>query len=159
VICIVQLWPTSSTPTTFNTSHILFGSRTTLNLDVNLMVIVVLAGALGGILHSLRSIAWYVGERQLRWSWILFYVSLPFVGAILSLLFYLLIRGGLITPEGSSKDINPYGMAAIAGLVGLFTSQAAQMLLRVFSNLFAKAPPGSDSAPAGSADGTDTANS
>jgi len=150
VICIVELWPTSSSATTFNTSHILFGVRTTLNLDVNLMLVVILAGGLGGILHSLRSVAWYVGERQLLWSWMLFYAVLPIVGAIVALLFYLLIRGGLITPQGSSKDINAYGMAAIAALVGLFTSQAAQMLLRVFSNLFAPAPSGSDSAPAAS---------
>jgi len=35
--------------------------------------------------------------------------------------------------------LSPYGMAAIDGLVGLFSDQAASMLKKIFSNLFTSA--------------------
>jgi len=149
---LIQLWPasvgtSSGSSTSLLTNHVLLGIRANINLDTNLLLLALLAGALGGVLHSLRSIAWYVGERKLRWSWVLYYWCLPFVAAILALLFYLLIRGGLISAQGTTQDISPYGIAAVAGLVGLFSDQAAEMLKKVFTTVFAAAPKGSNSAP------------
>jgi hypothetical protein len=148
VVTLVELWPaTNGSASSLLTNHVVLGIRANLNLDTNLMLVAALSGALGGLLHSLRSISWYVGERELKWSWILFYACLPFVGSILALLFYLVLRGGLISGSGTSKDLSPYGIAAISGLVGLFANQAAEMLKNVFSTLFAPAPQGSDTAP------------
>lgn len=152
VVALVQMWPASNTAGTLITHHVVIAIRANLNLDTNLLLIVLLSGALGGLLHAIRSIAWYVGERQLRWSWVLFYVSLPFVGAILSLIVYLLIRGGLISTQGTTKDLSPYGIAAISSLVGLFSIQAVEMLKKVFSTIFASAPSGSDTAPQSTAE-------
>ena len=147
-VVLLQLWPASTgSSTSLLTNHIVLGVHANLNLDTNLLLVAMLSGALGGLLHSLRSIAWYVGEHQLKWSWVLFYTSLPFVAAILALLFYFVLRGGLISAQGTSKDLSPYGIAAITGLVGLFSNQAAEMLKNVFTNIFAKAPQGSDPAP------------
>jgi hypothetical protein len=148
-VVLIQIWPaTTGSSNSFLTHHVVLGIHTTLNVDTNLMLVAVFSGAIGGLLHSLRSIAWYVGQRELKWSWILFYACLPVVAGILALLFFFLLRGGLITTEGSAKDINPYGVAAIAGLVGLFSDQAAEMLKKVFSNIFTPAPEGSDTASA-----------
>ncbi len=152
IVVLIQLWPasvgtSSGSSTSFVTNHVVLGVRANINLDTNLLLLALLAGALGGVLHSLRSIAWYVGERQLRWSWVLRYWCLPFVAAILALLFYLLIRGGLISAQGTTQDISPYGIAAIAGLVGLFSDQAAEMLKKVFTTVFAAEPKGSNNAP------------
>jgi hypothetical protein len=148
IVTLVQLWPASAgSSSTLLTNHVVLGIRANLNLDTNLILVAGLAGALGGLLHSLRSIARYVGERQLRWSWVLFYACLPFVAAILALLFYFLLRGGLISAQGTSKDISPYGIAAVSSLVGLFSDEAVEMLKKVFSNIFAKVPQGSDPVP------------
>jgi hypothetical protein len=145
IVALVQLWPASTgTKGSFLTNHVVIGIHANLNIDTNLMLVVLLAGTLGGLLHSLRSISQYVGERRLNWSWVLFYSCLPFVGAILALIFYLLIRGGLISAQGTTQDLNPYVLAAIAGLVGLFSIQAVEMLKKVFSNIFADAPSGLD---------------
>jgi len=150
LICVLQLWPATSSSKSGSSAiaasavHSVLGIRGSISADVNLLLIAVFVGALGGLLHSLRSLSSYVGERQLRWSWVLFYLLLPAVGAMLSLIFYLLVRGGLISPEGSGTDLNPYGIAAISALVGLFTGQAAEMLKSVFSTLFAKAKSGTD---------------
>lgn len=54
------------------------------------------------------------------------YPLLPIIGALMALLAYVLIRGGLVTTQASSEDVNPYGMAAVAGLVGLFSQQASE---------------------------------
>ena len=75
------------------------------------------------------------------------YWCLPFAAAILALLFYLLIRGGLISAQGGTQDISPYGIAAVAGLVGLFSDQAAEMLKKDFTTVFAAAPKGHNNAP------------
>lgn len=149
IVVLIELWPASTGPTkALLTDHLVLGMRANLNLDTNLLLVAALTGALGGVLHSFRSIAVYVGERKLKWSWMLFYGSLPFVAAILALLFYFVIRGGLISAQGTSQDLSPYGIAAIAGLVGLFSDQAAEMLKKVFSTVFSTAPQGSDRANA-----------
>jgi hypothetical protein len=122
----------------------LFGWSFAVSREYRLLVIVVLAGALGGMVHALRSLYWYVGNRRLVRSWLLMYPSLPFVGALLALIVYLLIRGGFVTGLGATPDISPYGSAAIAALVGLFSEQASAKLRQVFSTLLAPAEQGTD---------------
>jgi hypothetical protein len=151
ILLLVGFWP-STVKGQLGSSvvvHQVLGNTVHVTLDANLQIIALLAGGIGGLLHSLRSIAWYVGNRSLKWSWTLFYACLPFVGAIMALLFYFLLRGGLISAQGDGADISPFGVAAIAGLVGLFSNQGAEMLKNAFSAIFAKAPRGSDSTPSG----------
>ena len=38
--------------------------------EVRLLLIVILAGALGSLVHTVRSVYWYVGNRKLKWSWL-----------------------------------------------------------------------------------------
>lgn len=57
----------------------------------------------------------------------------------LALVFYFVIRGGFLTTSGGAKDINPYGIAALAGLVGMFSKQATDKLGEVFGTLFRSA--------------------
>ncbi|MDQ3675364.1 MAG: hypothetical protein M3401_00960 [Actinomycetota bacterium] len=47
------------------------------------------------------------------------------------------MRGGFLGQDGSSP-INPYGVAAIAGLVGLFTRHATAKLSAVFDTMLGK---------------------
>jgi hypothetical protein len=112
--------------------------------DVSLFLIVACAGALGGIVHSLRSLAWYVGNRHLKWSWMPFYALLPFVGGSLATVFYLVIRAGLFSPSSATQEVSPYGFAALAALVGLFSEQAMEKLRDVTAMLLSPAPKGED---------------
>ena len=57
----------------------------------------------------------------------------------LALVFYFVIRGGFLTTSGGARDINPYGIAALAGLVGMFSKQATDKLGEVFGTLFRSA--------------------
>jgi hypothetical protein len=72
------------------------------------------------------------------------YATVPFVAAVLALIFYLLLRGGLVSTRTSSDDISPYGMAAFAALVGLFSRQTAAKLKVVFETLLAPGEKGAD---------------
>jgi hypothetical protein len=112
--------------------------------DVLLFLVVAAAGALGGIVHTLRSLSWYVGNRRLKWSWMPFYALLPFIAGSLATVFYLVIRAGLFSPSTTTQQVSPYGFAALAALVGLFSEQAMQKLRDVSSTLLSPAPKGED---------------
>jgi hypothetical protein len=111
--------------------------------EVRLFLVVTIAGALGSLVHALRSFYWYVGNRQLVWSWAMMYFLLPFSGMSLALVFYLIIRGGLTQ---STSSVSLYGYGALAALVGLFSEQALEKLHQVASSVFAEAPTGKNHA-------------
>ncbi len=116
--------------------------------EARLFLVVALTGALGGLVHALRSLVWYTGNRNLKYSWLLTYLLQPFIGAALATITYVVLRGGLVvvTSQASADVANPFGFAAFAGLVGLFSVQAAEWLKRVFEQVFAPAPQGKDPA-------------
>jgi glycerol uptake facilitator-like aquaporin len=106
--------------------------------DTNLMLLVLLGGVLGSFLHSARSYADFVGNRQMKGSWAWWYFLHPFMGAALALIFYMALRGGFLAVTGgaSKSEISPYGVTSIAALVGMFSKQATLKLADVFETLF-----------------------
>jgi len=87
--------------------------------------VVILSGGLGGAVHSMRSLAWYVGGQRFVRSWILNYFYLPIVGALTATVLYLIIRAGFLA--GSSVDASsPYGFAAMGALRGCSRSRASR---------------------------------
>jgi len=153
IAALVIFWPaatvTGASPTgTGSTNISLFGLNLALARDAQLFVTVAIAGALGGVIHSLRSFYWYVGNRALRSSWVLGYFLMPVIAAALGTLVYVVLRAGLISPQSGTDSLSPFGFAAVAGLVGLFSDQAASKLKDIFEVIFTKAPPGKDQAHA-----------
>lgn len=142
VYSLIALWPPNSTITAPTPAHVL-GLRLLLDRDQQLFVVVALAGVIGGLIHSGRSVYWYVGNRKLRRSWILMYLALPFIGGALAVTFYLILRGGLITGQ-TTAQVNVFGFTAIAALAGLFSSQGAEKLQQIFSILLLPAEKGKD---------------
>jgi hypothetical protein len=104
--------------------------------DVDLMLLVLLAGALGAWIHVGRSYVDFVGNRSFRLSWIPWYLLHPLLGSGLALIFYLAVRGGFFTTSTKASEVNPYGITAIAALVGLFSKQATNKLAELFDTLF-----------------------
>ena len=150
VYSLVQLWPTapiSGGEESGMSEVTLFNLRLAFSNEVRLLMVVVVAGATGSMVHALRSYYKYVGSQALKWSWVAMYVMLPFVGATLALLFYLVVRGGFFSPEASVSETSPSGFAALAGLVGLFSEQAAQKLRSIAGTLFQETPSGPDPLP------------
>jgi hypothetical protein len=99
-----------------------------------LLLLALLAGALGGSLHALQSFAAFVGNRTLRKSWLWWYLVRAPIGAILGLFFYVVLRAGLTGDRATGVD--PYGVVAVGALAGLFSERATRKLREVFDVLF-----------------------
>jgi hypothetical protein len=108
--------------------------------DERLILLVIIAGILGSFVHAATSLADYIGNDNFNKTWTWFYLLRPAIGMALALVFYFVIRGGFLTTSGGAKDINPYGIAALACLVGMFSKQATDKLSEVFTTLFRAAP-------------------
>jgi hypothetical protein len=106
------------------------------SFDERLILLVIIAGILGSFVHGATSLADFIGNNKFNKNWSWFYLLRPVIGMSLALVFYFVVRGGFLTTSGGAKDINPYGIAALAGLVGMFSKQATDKLSEVFSTLF-----------------------
>jgi len=146
---LVQLWPTpapaGAEPNALIPVFQLFGTIY-ITPEQQLLLIVALSGALGALVHALRSLYWYVGNRALVRSWAAMYVLLPFIGTTLALIFYLVIRGGFFSPQATVQQTSPFGFAALAGLVGMFSPQAVLKLKDVAETILTKPPAGKNAA-------------
>lgn len=116
-----------------------FGKSLCTSFDERLILLVIVAGMLGAFVHGSTSLADYLGNDRFGKSWTWFYLLRPVIGMALALVFYFVIRGGFLTTSGGAKDINPYGIAALAGMVGMFSKQATDKLGEVFGTLFRSA--------------------
>jgi hypothetical protein len=144
---LIAFWPeTSARPVGWKIVQFL-GLTFNVGRDTAMFAVVILAGALGGMVHTLRSLTWYFGNGKLRHRWLLFYCAIPGSAGLLALLFYLLLRGGLLSAQASSGDLNVFGFTAISGVVGFASEQAARKLVDVFSTLFTSAEHGKDHQP------------
>jgi len=143
-----KFWPTEAILKTGGVTPVHFFWLTKhVSIEVRMFVVVALTGGLGGLLHSTRSFAWYVGHSSLKYRWFAYYIGMVFVSAGLATIVYVVIRGGIVSGKAAPTDINPYGFAAIGAIVGLFSEQALEMLRRVATDFFAQAPQGADRAP------------
>ncbi|MEA2735083.1 MAG: hypothetical protein QOE14_1534 [Humisphaera sp.] len=113
-----------------------------------ILAIVLLAGMLGATLHAAKSFWWYVGNRDLKVSWVWMYLLLPPIGAMLACIFYFAARAGM---SGPISDRGVIGYAAMAGLVGMFSREATEKLKQIAETIFTKPPPGADHVAAGGA--------
>jgi hypothetical protein len=145
IYALVQFWPQSGQVETLEPITFL-GWTLSLPDEIRLFYIVAMAGAVGGLIHGLRSLYWYTGNRMLVWSWLSMYVLLPVVGSALGVVFYLVIRGGFFSTQASVDETSPFGFAALAALVGMFSEQAVLKLKQVAETLLSRPPEGSDSA-------------
>jgi hypothetical protein len=143
VYLLIAVWPAVRVATAqqagegISATVELFGFlRLALDPDSALLVLVVVTSALGSYVHAATSFATYVGNRALAMSWIWWYLLRVFIGTALAAIFYLAVRGGFLAAQADTGDVNPYGIAALAGLVGLFSKQATDKLEEVFTTLF-----------------------
>lgn len=109
-----------------------------------LLLLVMIAGALGSMVHAATSFGDYVGNRRFYSSWVVWYLLRLIVGVLLALLLYFAVRGGFFSGNAQSTSVNPYGIAALAGLGGLFSKQATDKLREVFETMFRVSKTGGD---------------
>ena len=124
-----------------------FGRTFSVYDEVRLLWIVIIAGALGSLVHALRSVYWYIGNRNLVSSWLAKYMLMPFGGSALAVVFYFVVRGGFFSPQAGFPQTSPFGFAALSAIIGLFSEQAVLKLKHVAEMIFSKAERGADAEP------------
>ena len=117
-----------------------------INRDIDLLLLVLLGGALGSFLHTARSYSEFIGNRTIKSSWTWWYCLHPFIGAGLALVIYAAVRGGFMAISTGSNlkasDLNPFGVVSLAALVGMFSKAATTKLGEVFDTMFESAKAG-----------------
>jgi hypothetical protein len=130
--------------------NIFFIADPPITREVQLLLLVIFAGALGSYLHAIMSLSDYIAKQQITASWFWWYISRPFLGMAMALVFYAVLRGGFLA--GSPADanvVNPFGVLTIGALVGMFSYKAAQKLGEIFDVVFkATVPPQEAAVPA-----------
>jgi len=113
------------------------------------LLLIALMGAVGGLIHGASSFAQYVGNRQLRVSWVWWYFLKPVQGALVGLVFYLVYRSFGGNDIGLESG-NCVTLGALAGLIGLFSEPATLKLKEIFDTVFTvRRDPRGDQAKAG----------
>lgn len=103
----------------------LFGWHPRIAQELQLLLLALLAGAIGSYVHAIKSLGDFIGNRTLTASWFWWYIIRPFLGMAMALIFYGVLRGGFLagTPA-DAKVVNPFGVVAVGALVGMFADQA-----------------------------------
>ena len=108
-----------------------------ISAEVRLIWLVVISSALGSYIHTVTSFTLYAGNGSLFPSWLAWYILRPAISAALALIFYFALRAGLFSGATADQTINPFGIAAISGMVGMFSKQATEKLSKIFDTIFA----------------------
>ena len=107
--------------------------------------IAIFAGTVGAAIYAIeRFIQHAMHDKDYEREYSGWYILRPLQGSLLAVVFYLLLRGGLLalgTPSGSvGADLNPYGLASFCALVGMFSNDASKRLKLTFQTLFSNEP-------------------
>jgi len=141
ILCylLYAIWPTAKVDANGNIPNSiinLFGYHFSVSSEINLILLVMVVGAIGSYVHTATSFADFVGNRRIYRSWVWYYVLRVFIGVALALIFYFVIRGGLLSAGSDTKDLNTFGIAAVSALVGMFSKPATDKLAEVFDTIF-----------------------
>jgi hypothetical protein len=105
-----------------------------INREKNLIIVNTLFGILGGSTYGLASVTTWIGNNKYGKSWTLWYISRPIIGGALALMFYFLLRAGLV--GGFPVNVGDFGFAAISIIIGLLTTTAMKKIRDIFDVLF-----------------------
>ncbi|HHT9120012.1 MAG TPA: hypothetical protein ACFYD3_05665 [Candidatus Hypogeohydataceae bacterium YC41] len=110
-------------------------------------IIAFIMGGVGSVIFCFKSLFEGTVEKpSLTTAGYMALLFRPLYGSLLALIFYFLIRGGLIAfsggdvhipKEGDPLDIMRASVAGVSGLVGMFAKEAMDKLREVFETLFA----------------------
>jgi len=125
------------------TYHLAFGLvDVKLTADGRLVMLTLVAAALGSWIHVGTSFTKHVGVRDFDASWTTWYLFRLLIGPALAGIFYLTIRAGFLSSDTSGTDpatgtgFNTYAFAAVGAFAGLFAKQATDKLAEVFDTFF-----------------------
>ena len=125
---LLTVWPSSSVEK---------GVVVWLGLTENIgLSIAMIAGALGSFIHVATSFTSFAGNRSLSASWVWWFILRPPMGAAIALIAYFVLRSGLLFDGQLGVQVSPLGIAALGGIIGLFSKQIIDKLRSVADTTF-----------------------
>lgn len=150
---LYSFWPVTSAFSEEKSYYRLSGTSTPVSFlfwkflvsnEVCLTIVMLLSGALGGLVQSIMNFIRTLNRRVMTYGRLVWYLFLPLPAAVLGWMFYLSIRGGVLSPDWGIGAVNPFGLAAVSALAGLFTPTALERLRWISEGLLTRpaTPPG-----------------
>lgn len=106
------------------------------------VLLVAVAAGLGSSLATILAfIRHAIYDEDFKDSFVPWYLLRPLMGALLGVIFYFLIKGGMLALANDSggdngQSLDPYSLAGMATLVGFFSRQAIDKLKDIFDAMF-----------------------
>lgn len=130
----VPFWPDSWFKQVLNSGE---ASADYLNALVSM-----LAAGVGSMITAILGYLEHASEKKdFERAYTPWYVGRPLMGSLLGLVFYFLMRGGLLATTGGAvdgKSLKPWALAGISAMVGMFSKNAIDKLQEIFNTLFSK---------------------
>lgn len=98
--------------------------------------IAMIAGALGSFIHVATSFTSFAGNRSLSASWVWWFILRPPMGAAIALIAYFVLRSGVLLDGQLGVQVSPFGIAALGGIIGLFSKQIIDKLRSIADTTF-----------------------
>jgi hypothetical protein len=99
-------------------------------------LVTMFAGGMGSQVYAIRAYLLHACDRKdFDQAYIPWYIFWSLQGALLGLIFYFAVRGGILLVGAESPspvNLNTWSLAAIGALVGLFSKYAIEKLRQVF---------------------------
>ena len=111
-------------------------SNSKIHREFQLILLSLLFGLIGSTVHALSSLVTYVGTTRYHHNWFLWYLGRPIIGGIIALMFYVIIRGGILSVNAQPADLNYFGIAAISVIAGLVATEGTKKIRDIFMTLF-----------------------
>lgn len=111
-------------------------------LEVRQALLMTCAAGIGSSIAAILGFLQHASEQKdFDSSYVAWYVGRPLMGLLLGFLFFFVVKGGLLMvlpnlAQVNDVGLNPYGLAAIGGMVGLFSKHAIEKLQELFDVLF-----------------------
>ena len=108
-----------------------------LSAGQTIFVFLVSLGVLGAGLSGLRAFAKYKGTRTFENSWAWWYLARPAIGAGVAPIAYWALRTGIVGSSAASTEVlDPYGIAVLGAIAGLFSRNVLVKLGEVIDVIF-----------------------
>lgn len=108
--------------------------------DLHNLLVTMFAAGVGATITTILGFLDHASTlKDFKARFVPWYIARPLLGLLLGVVFYFVIKGGLLATVGSqnAEEIDVYGLAAFAALVGMFSKRAIEKLRDVFETLFA----------------------
>lgn len=116
--------------------HNINWNNSKIHREFQLILLSLFFGLIGSTMHGLASLVNYVATKRYRHDWFLWYLGRPVIGGVVALMFYVIIRGGILSINAQPADLNYFGIAAISAIAGLVATEGTKKLRDIFVTLF-----------------------